>query len=353
MYLTHFGLERAPFDATPQADDLFETSTHNEALAALVYGVLEGKGFVALTGEVGVGKTTVLRRALQLIAGFDEKLLAVEIANPTLAPAALVARIHRTLRLPFDAVQDVDLQALRIALGKFAAEGWRVILVIDEAQNIPGATLEFIRILSNLSDGTRPLVQIVLSGQPELEDTLEAAGQRALRQRIAVWARICALTRRQAAAYVQFRIAQAGGQPAGVLTRGAIRHVAACSLGFPRRINIIADNALLAAFAAGRKPADRRAVAHAVAALGGPSRRRSWRVSWRAALPTTAAALIAALLGWAAVALQSGGGTDSVSRLPGVAIAPIASASDASARPIAPPIDVDRQRGRVAPAAMP
>jgi general secretion pathway protein A len=341
MYLTHFGLERAPFDATPQADELFETPTHNEALAALVYGVLEGKGFVALTGEVGVGKTTVLRRALQLIAGFDAKLIPIEIANPALVPATLVARIHRTLRVPFDAAQDVDLQALRTALTKFAAEGWRVLLVIDEAQNMPGPTLEFIRILSNLNDGTRPLIQIVLSGQPELEATLEAAGQRALRQRIAVWARIHPLTRRQSAAYVRFRLQQAGGQPAGVLTRAAIRHIAACSLGFPRRINIFADNVLLAAFAAGRKPADRRSVARAVATLGAPPRRHGWRHGWRAALPPTAATVAAALLGWAALAAWSGNGSATPSRepvvaigaAPAAAIAPVATAAATSSRP--------------------
>ncbi|HUA55119.1 MAG TPA: AAA family ATPase [Candidatus Sulfotelmatobacter sp.] len=307
MYLTHFGLERAPFDITPQADDLFETPTHNEALAALVYGVLEGKGFVALTGEVGVGKTTVLRRALQLIAGFDPKLIAIEIANPTLAPATLVTRIHRTLRLPVDPAQDGDLQALRTALARFAAEGWRVVLVIDEAQNMSAAGLEFVRILSNLNDGGRPLIQIVLSGQPELEATLDAAGQRALRQRIAVWARIRPLTRRQSAAYVRFRLHQAGGQSGRVLTRAAIRRIVAHALGFPRRINIIADNVLLAAFAAGRRPADRRAVARAVATLGDRPRRRGWRLGWRTALPTSAAlAVAAAVAGWAALSSPSG-----------------------------------------------
>src|SRR5271156_7248968 len=116
MYLSYYGLERPPFDPISQPDDLFETPTHNEALASLVYGMLENKGFLALSGEVGVGKTTVLRRALAYVVASDPKLLLVEVANPTLGPAALAWSLHRALKLDFDASVGADLAPLRAEL---------------------------------------------------------------------------------------------------------------------------------------------------------------------------------------------------------------------------------------------
>src|SRR5271155_2028304 len=186
MYLSYYGLERPPFDPAPQPDDLFETPTHNEALASLVYGILENKGFIALSGEVGVGKTTVLRRALAYVVAADPKLLVVDIANPTIGPAALAATLHRALKLDFDASVGADLEPLRSELTGLSADGWRLLLVIDEAQSVPAASLEFLRILSNLGGAGRPVIQVVLSGQPELDAILQGAAQRALRQRIAV-----------------------------------------------------------------------------------------------------------------------------------------------------------------------
>jgi len=300
MYQSYYGLERAPFDPAPQTDDLFETPTHNEALAALVYGILENKGFVALSGEVGVGKTTVLRRALHYAGVADAKLILVEIANPALGPAALAARLHRALNLEFDVAAGIDLEPLRAALGTLAADGWRLLLVIDEAQSLPEATLEFLRILSNLNGGGRALVQIVLSGQPELDAILDGTAQRALRQRIAVRARIEPLSRRQVVGYLRFRLERAGAAPGAVMTAGAMRLIAARSAGFLRRVNILADNALLAGFGADRRPIGRRIVARAAATLDERPRRRGWLIGARVGVPA-AAVLGAAILGWTAV----------------------------------------------------
>src|SRR5258708_11026018 len=133
MYLSSFGLARPPFDPG-QPEALFETPTHNEALAGLVYGILEAKGFIALVGEVGVGKTTVLRHALQYVRTADPGLLIVEIANPALAPGALVARIERALQLDAAVVANGDLEPLETALRRLAAAGRRLLLVLRAAQ---------------------------------------------------------------------------------------------------------------------------------------------------------------------------------------------------------------------------
>ncbi|MBI3515461.1 MAG: AAA family ATPase [Proteobacteria bacterium] len=295
MYLSYFGLERAPFDPAPQPDALFETPTHNEALAGLVYGILEAKGFIALVGEVGVGKTTVLRRALQYVRAADPALLIVEIANPALAPGALATRIERALQLDAAVVSHGDLEPLETALRRLAAAGRRLLLVIDEAQSVSGPTLELLRILSNLDCSGRPLVQTVLSGQPEFDALLAHPAQRALRQRIAVRAAIRPLTRRQVVAYLRFRLQAAGAPAAGVMRWRALQRNAAASRGFPRRANIIADNALIAGFGAGRRPIGWRAVGQALAAIdAGAPRRLGFRLAWGSA----AAILAIAALGW-------------------------------------------------------
>ena len=301
MYLDHFGLARAPFEAAPQPDSLFETPTHAEALAALVYAILEAKGFVAVVGEVGVGKTTVLRRALAYVRAVDPALLIVEIANPALAPGALAARLARELQAEVALAAALgDLAPLEAALRRLAAAGRRLLLVIDEAQSLSGPTLELLRLLSNLDSDGRPLVQTVFSGQPEFDQLLADPAQRALRQRIAVRAHIRPLSRREIVAYLRFRLESAGAPALHVMRRGALRRIAAAARGFPRRANILADNALIAGFGANRRPIGRRAVDRALAAIdaGAPPARRSRRLGWRLAWGGAAALAIAAL-GWA------------------------------------------------------
>src|SRR5258707_14743414 len=153
MYLSYYGFDRPAFDPAPQPDMLFETPTHNDALASLVYGILDNKGFIALLGEVGVGKTTVLRRALRYVRQNAPALLVVEISNPAIGPTALAAQLHRCFDLAYDPAADGDLGRLGDELRGLADAGRRLLLVVDEAQSMLPATLEFLRILSNLDGG--------------------------------------------------------------------------------------------------------------------------------------------------------------------------------------------------------
>jgi type II secretory pathway predicted ATPase ExeA len=298
MYLSHYGFERAPFDAAHQPDHVFETPSHDEALASVIYGILEAKGFIALLGEVGVGKTTVLRRALDYVRTTDPNLMIIELANPALAPAALAARIEHALRPDGEGAAPADADPLEAALRGLATSGRRVVLVIDEAQDVAPATLELLRILSNLDRAGRPLVQTVLSGQPELDGLMARAPQRAVRQRIAVRAYIRPLTRREVAAYLCFRLQAAGAEARAVISRAAIGRIAWASGGFPRRANIIADNALLAGLAAGHRRVGWCAVGAALRALDAGSQHPQHRLRARLAW-ATAAALALAALGWA------------------------------------------------------
>ncbi|MEJ0071250.1 MAG: AAA family ATPase [Pseudomonadota bacterium] len=183
---------------------------------------------------------------------------------------------------------------------RLAADGWRLLLVIDEAQSLSPATLEFVRIMSNLASDGRALIQVVLCGQPELDATLRNPAQRALRQRIAVRARIQPLTRRQVVDYVRFKLGRAGASSGAVLTRAAIRRIAAASHGFPRRINVIGDNVLIAGYGADRKPIGRGLVSDVVRALDDRPQRRIGNLSARVAVPA-AVVLALALVGWTAL----------------------------------------------------
>jgi general secretion pathway protein A len=296
MYLSYYGFDRAPFDPAPQPDSLFETSTHNEALAGLIYGILDRKGFIALLGEVGVGKTTVLRRALHYVAAQESQLLIVDITNPAIGPSALAARLHRAVDVEFDVARDADLAPLRDELARRAAAGQRLLLVIDEAQSVPSATLEFLRILSNLDGGGQPLIQVVFCGQPEFDETLHSPAQRALAQRIAVRTRIRPLKRSEIESYLEFKLTANGARPRQVMTRAAIGRIAAASGGFPRRVNIIADNALIAGFGADHKPIGVRDVADALRALDAPPRRPLRRLAWGFGMGAAAAVGGAVLL---------------------------------------------------------
>src|ERR1043165_9155356 len=135
MYLSYYGFDRPAFHPAPQPHALFDTPTLNEALAGLVYGILDRKGFIALLGEVGVGKTTVLRRALHYVAAHELKLLIVDITNPTIGPSALAARLHRALDAEFDLARDTDLAPLRAELARRAAAGESLPLGIARAQS--------------------------------------------------------------------------------------------------------------------------------------------------------------------------------------------------------------------------
>jgi general secretion pathway protein A len=246
-YGRFYGFDSAPFHITPDPSLLFATETHQQAVGAIEYGIAAGKGFIVITGEVGVGKTTVLRICLDRLEPSKNKI--IYLFNPALTIAELYATIleglddsfHRRCRNAAD-----TLRRLHRALLAMHEAGTQVILAVDEAQNMPEQTLESLRMLSNLETAKSKLLQIILVGQPELEAVLAKHSLRQLAQRVAVRARIKPLTARQSCRYIQHRSQCAGriGNPP-LFTAPALWYLAVTSHGIPRTINICCDNALI------------------------------------------------------------------------------------------------------------
>ena len=254
MYPQYYGFSENPFNISPDPRFLYLTETHREALAALVYGIRERKGFVVLTGEVGTGKTTLLYR---LLDNLDEKVQTAFIFHTCTTYRELLRHVLSELGLP---TTDDDTFLLFNRLKRYvierAAAGEIVALIIDEAQNLSEEVLEDIRLLSNLETRTAKLLQIVLCGQQELEAKLNATGLRQLRQRIALLRRIGPLSGAECRDYLEHRLKMVGGSAAGLFTPGAMSLILSHSRGIPRVINVMCDNALLIGFAASRKKID-------------------------------------------------------------------------------------------------
>lgn len=245
-YGDFYGFRTAPFHVTPDASLLFPTATHQAALGAIEYGIKAGKGFVVVTGQVGVGKTTVLRSCLDSLDSSKTRL--IYLYNPDLTTVEL----YNTLLEELDPEQAASvkppdtLRALLRALLETHQAGTEVILAVDEAQNMPDQTLESLRILSNLETTHTKLLQILLVGQPELDAKLRKHSLRQLRQRIAVRAIIRPLTFRESCRYIEHRALRAGRRRArDLFTRPALWYLASAARGIPRTINICCDNALI------------------------------------------------------------------------------------------------------------
>ncbi len=225
MYLDFFGLEREPFHITPDPEFLFPSPSHKEAFATVMYGVQQQKGFVVVTGEVGTGKTTVLRAYLQKLKGSD--IQPIYLFDPHLEFDELLEAILTELGAPPDAgqTQFARLQWLRHYLIDAYSAGRSVVLIIDEAQNMPVGTLEQLRVLTNLETTKDKLLQVLLVGQPELEEKLALHELRQLNKRVAVRATLRALGTEEATDYVKHRIRQAGGTPETVFTSAALKAI--------------------------------------------------------------------------------------------------------------------------------
>jgi general secretion pathway protein A len=264
MYLSFFRLARPPFGVTPDPEFLFLSSTHREALAAVVYGVEQRKGFVAVTGEVGVGKTTVLRSYLENVD--RERTRAIYLFNPNVTFDRLLAFLLAELgRDAGPAPASEMAERLHAALLEEYRQGRNIVLVVDEAQAMPVETLERLRLLSNLETASCKLIQVVLAGQPELERILEREELRQLRQRIAVQARILPLSREESVAYMKHRLAKAANREGDIFTPGSLRMLARRAKGIPRTMNILCDNALVTAFGYQRRKVGRKTVAEILA----------------------------------------------------------------------------------------
>jgi general secretion pathway protein A len=254
MYEAFFGLRERPFELAPNPRFLLLTSRHSEALSNLEYGITGRKGITVLLGEAGTGKTTVIRTALQRW-DTDGHLVAY-INNPTLTRDEFV----ETLALAFDLGEEAAgsktrmLAALTELVMRRHADGLVTGLLIDEAQSLPYELLEEIRLLANVETADEKIFPVVLAGQPELADRLNETGLRQLKQRVGLRCVLAPLDVRETAAYVAGRIRLAGGVAGQLFTREAVLLVHQHSRGIPRVINVICDNALLAAFASEQKP---------------------------------------------------------------------------------------------------
>ncbi len=253
MYEDFFGFQELPFSLSPDPRFLWLSETHQEALATLYYGITRRKGFILLTGEVGAGKTTLVRATLQHLGGDADVALVMNTAE--LSPLDLLKLIAADFGIsgPYATKADYVIALNRFLLKRLES-GVNTVLIIDEAQNLGLAALEEVRLLSNLETETEKLLQIVLTGQPELLETVDSPSLRQLRQRIALEHHVEALAPREVLQYLEHRIATAGGSYANVFAPGAEAVFFDFSKGCPRLVNLLADRVLLAAYARQIRP---------------------------------------------------------------------------------------------------
>jgi general secretion pathway protein A len=255
MYLQHFHLARHPFHITPDPEFLYSSPSHREALASVTYGIEARKGFLALVGDVGVGKTTVLRTFTE--KADKEKLKIIYLFNANITFKNLVKTLCSELGLPSDTEDYFELvPTLHQALIEQYRQGRNVALIVDEAQNMPLETLENLRMLSNLETTKDKLIQIVLCGQIELDYLLNLQQLRQLRQRIVIRAVISPLTPAESVEYIRHRLARAGCTRRIPFTKAALKEIIRHARGVPRIINILCDNALLTAFGSRQEKVD-------------------------------------------------------------------------------------------------
>lgn len=251
MYKNFFGLKERPFKLVPNPAYLFLSRSHEEALAHLKYAIVQGDGFVLITGEVGTGKTTLCRAFLD---GLDENTEAALVFNPTLDSLQLLKTINDEFGIDSDGDSAKDLiDTLNTFLMEKKAAGRKVILLIDEAQNLTQPVMEQVRLLSNLETNVSKLLQIILVGQPELGEMLDSYELRQLRQRITLSCLLVPLTLRESRQYIEHRINIAAQRPAIRFTHTAVRSIYNYASGIPRLINIACDRALLTAFSLNRR----------------------------------------------------------------------------------------------------
>jgi len=248
LYYPHFGLQQPPFKITPNTDFFFSGGNRGAVLDALVYAIGNGEGIIKVVGEVGSGKT-MLCRMLQTI--LPERIESIYLANPSVAPEDVLHAIafELQLELPKDADRLKVMQALQAHLLNRHAEGRQVVIFVEEAQGMPLATLEEIRLLSNLETKQDKLLQIVLFGQPELDENLNQEQIRQLRERITHRFNLGPLQTKDVGEYLIFRLRAAGYHGPHLFSDASIKKLSHAAKGLVRRVNILADKALLAAFA--------------------------------------------------------------------------------------------------------
>ncbi|WP_224957414.1 ExeA family protein [Geomonas subterranea] len=270
MYCEFYGFRESPFTITPNPRFLFMSEQHREAYAHLIYAVDNRAGFVELTGEVGTGKTTLLRTFLNRLD--QEGHRTALIFNPCLSDLELLKSVNREFGLAWESESRVELlQVLNAFLLEQKQAGRSVVLVMDEAQNLPIEVLEQIRLISNLETETDKLIQIVLSGQPELLSVLGRKELRQLNQRITVRYHLLPMDFESTHSYIDHRMELAGCYRAAEFSKAAMKHIYRFSGGVPRLVNVVCDRALLIGFTEEARTITGSMAAQAVAEVGGRS----------------------------------------------------------------------------------
>ena len=296
MYTEFYNLNENPFDLTPSPHYLYLSETHREALALLKYGVMERKGFILLTGEVGTGKTTMVKT---LLAGLDENVQCIYVSNPRLTPKEFLEYLSLSVfknREPFQSKARF-LIAFEAFLQLLEKRGENFILIVDEAQNLSYGLLEDIRLLSNLESNDRRLMSIFLVGQPELNQKLSQPRCRPILQRISMRYHIEPLNRKETGQYVAERFKIAGKtDETDIFTNRALAALHKYSNGYPRMINVLADGALLLGYSEEKNVVTPSMVKASYKDAQIKSRERTKMPLWKWAITVAALLLLAVAL---------------------------------------------------------
>jgi MSHA biogenesis protein MshM len=256
VYLNHFGLREFPFGITPDTSFIYSADAHQEALNTLLIGLNTGEGFIKITGEVGTGKTLLCRRFL---ATLTENQVVAYLPNPMLEPRILLIAIAEELGLKLVGLdyQFHLLKQFNQHLLDMAEQGKQVVICIDEAQSMPLESLEALRLLSNLETEKRKLLQVVMFGQPELDQKLANPAVRQLRQRIVFHYRMPGLREQEATHYLAHRLRVAGHRDGDVFPPASARLLFRLSSGTPRLVNVLAHKAMMLAYGEGKSKVSR------------------------------------------------------------------------------------------------
>ena len=341
MYTSFFGLSEKPFAITPDPRYLYLSERHAEALAHLLYGINESGGFIQLTGEVGTGKTTVVRTLLSRIPQHAD--VAV-ILNPRITPTEFLLSICEELGVEIDASDRDSVKSMVDALNRRLlnahSEGRRVTVIVDEAQNLSPGVLEQVRLLTNLETPTQKLLQIILIGQPELAEMLARNELRQLAQRITGRYHLSPLSREETREYVRHRV-RVAGVTAEIFKPGALREIHRLSGGIPRIVNVVCDRALLGAYTREHRSVNAALIRRAAGEVYGRRYYPRWAF-WLAAGPSAAAITAILYIPWHLWLPAPAAGAPQIAATPAsvAAPAPSTAAIEPAAAP-APAADLD------------